>query len=590
MVSANVASQLNPKGGYVYPVGQWPELQGYVTHPTLPSTALAPYARLWNAQDEQIWIRPMVARPEAPGWFKYQTVPPGTTEVKRITFGAGVTGGSWAFGHHDVATDGIGWGESIEGIVRKIAGHPDFQPWHPVVTWNQATYSLDITFAYERRKMNIDDFFVINNLTGSGNTSVTVTNVTPGVGDFSDHDTSRGHYFWDIVTWDGTSWTGGSWGQRMALAPARAEFWIDSPPAITMVQPLDSTVVAEVDIAHTQPQFIWTVAPMDYAYLAEQSIVIVDHDAQFVIPIEGKERWVTRDQAVRDYVLPYGVFSGENGKKYDWAYSATKQSGVVTVLTGRIEVQQYLPPAPVVTSCVVNGDDSTGPVYATVTYTVDDDDLFLDVVFRVREAGTASRGADDVILGYRADPTVTSVNIVEYPFNTDMILSLSQRAMRNGKIVEGPPAEVPFRATWGGTMLTEVYSETIRSLPIPGHRGRSISGADSVDYADVLNRAQPIAIHSGIGKAYTGEIVAVLDGAFPEAPRAKWERIQSMYENLGKQTLLYRDALGGMKGMLYVQIDRPVLNVRGGGWPPEVTIPFTQIARDQLQLPTGPAT
>lgn len=592
MAGANVATNLKPLGGEVLAPGAWPLLEGYVTHPTLPHTSLQPYARLWGEYDELIWIRPMV--PIGVGYeafFRYQTLGPGATETKRIAFGAGVSGGSWALGHHDVATDWIYWGDSYETIRDKIAAHPDFHPWHISVIYDGPGRYYDITFASDRAGINIDDISVISQLTGSGDLSVSVSTPVAGTGDFSTHAGGRGHYFWDIVTWDGTTWTGGSYGQRGALAPARAEFWIDATPAVNALidgggGAFDPVENVEVEIASSQPHFSWTIPAIDAPGIAEQTLVLVDHDTQTVIPtLEGTDRW-RRPGDHRDFRVPYGVIPSVNGTKVDWQLNIIKRSGATASLTGRLEVQQYLPPAPANITFVPYRDADGAPIYYSLNFTVATDDEFLDTVFRMREAWTVSRSREDVVLGYRSDPLTTGVNIVEYPLNVPMILSLSQRAMRNGRIVEGPAAEVPFTATWDGVMLTEVYSASIRTLSLPYHDGRSIRGAQKKTYAQVLNRAAPIAVHSGVGKSKLGDINAVLHGPFPETARTKFRTAWSMYVDEGQNTLLYRDTLGEM---IYCAMDEPVLTVAGGGRAPRLAVPLTEIARDALQLPTGPA-
>lgn len=588
MPGPGIASQLTPNSAQVFAPGSWPLLQGYIEGANLTC-----YARLWSPAVELIWNRPMLdlAPYGYPGYHQYQTLGPGTTETKRITFGLGVTGGYWAIRYHDVTTDWIAWGETNEQIIRKIAAHPDLNDYHPVLSYNATTRVLDISFAYDRAGLNIDDFAVVNALTGSGNLSANVTTPVSGTGDFSSHYGGQGHYFWDMIVWDGTAWSGGSTVSRSALAPSWSEFWVDGPATVNMLIDgggggFDPVENVEVDIASVTPAFIWTISPMDYAYIASQEIGILDNDTGELIPIGDLGKWRTQDRNVRRYDLPYGVLNQGNGAKYRWYYLLGKQSGVMTQLSGIVEVVMAQPPAP--TNLVANwvADANGAPISFGISWTLAADDQFLDTVFRMREAGTVSRSVDDVILGYRSDPATPFVNIVEYPINTDMILSISQRARRNGKIVEGPAAEYAFRANWDGAMLTEVYSQTIRTLSLPYHRGRTVRGVTPTAYAQVLNSADPVAIHSRAGKGRRGEINAVLTGAFPDGWRAMHDLVWEMYENAAGQTLLWRDALGGMRNMLYCQIDEPVFDIEGGGKAPTVTIPYTRTRRAALELPT----
>lgn len=578
MAFPEIARNLKPRGGPVIAPGAWPVLSGYVRDAeTYPLTV---FARLWSDRNECVWVRPMIVDSALDvGYYRYQTLGPGTSETKTFTFGAGATGGAWAFKYHDVRTDMIPFGYGTTGAVAaqaRLEHHPDFNRGHISCSYSGRT--LTVTFTGERAGLDIDSLFVSNALTGSGDTSITGSTTMNGSGDFPVSDGGRGHWFWDMIATDGTTYAGGVTTQRDADAPGLAEFWIDDPLVLTMSFPNPDVITT---VGGTAVPFAWTVSNIGKVPLRQTDLNIVDDFTNEIVDIDAYGSWVSTDRSVREYRLPYQRIVG-NGTTWRWNLRVTADSGLQTNRYGTLRLLYTTPPTPVNTSATLGG--KAGIEYADLAWSIDADAGFVDHVIRVRPAGSISRGRADRVVWFSSDRSETTYRLRAYAFNIDQIVSISQRAVRNGQIVESNPAELTIAPYGDMIMISEREHSPYqpRTLVIRGHDGRSIEPTRGPEYLDILNRQHPIVVNAGVGRPRGIAVTMRMQPNDRNAQRAEWQLAQSFMDNALKKTFLYRDALGEV---LVVALDSAQLDHGPGDPAPRIDIRLRTINAASVVLP-----
>lgn len=560
MAAPEIARNLQPRGAPVFAPGAWPNLSGYV------AAATNVYARLWSDRDECVWVRPMVAdTARGAGYWRHQTTGPGTSESKQFVFGSEVTGGSWSIRYHDVTTDAIPWGTGAAGakaVVDRLNAHSDISAGQ--VTGSFSGRTLTLTFTGDRGGIDIDSLFFVNRLTGSGDLSISGSTVTNGVGHFPTTDGGRGHWFWDMIAADANGvYAGDVTVQRDADAPARAEFWIDDPLNLTMTFPTPDTTTT---VGGTAVPFEWVVSNIGKVPIRQTDLNIVNDSTNETVDIDAYGSWQSTDRAVRVYRLPYGRIVG-NGTTWRWNLRVTAESGTRTDRYGTLSLVYATPPAPSALTGTLAG--KAGIEYCTLAWTIGTDSAFVDQVVRVRPAGSISRGQADRIVWKTTDGTVRALRLYEYALNEQQIVSVSQRAVRSGKIVESDPREITITAVGDVILLSEREDSPYlpRTLVISAHDGRGIESDRGPEYLDILNLQHPIVVSAGVGRPRMIRVTQRLRPEGRAVHRVDWRLAQSFLDNRLKKTFLYRDALGDV---FAVAIDSVALDHGAGDPAPRV--------------------
>lgn len=581
MVSPNVAQDLTPRGDAVFlpqtGAGGWPLLRGYVADVDTAYANLTVSARLWSQQGRLLWVRTMTA--QSGGYYQYQTIGPGTSETKQWVFGSGVSGGTWRFSYHDVWTDPIPYGFGSSGAARArqaLENHPDFQAGQITASFSGRT--LTVTFTGDRAGLNIDSMSIVNYLTGSGDLSVTGSTTTNGTGDFPTTDGGRGRFAWEMVAFDGTTYAGGTTVQRQADAPPRAAFWIDDAPVLAMSFPASDTTAT---VGGTAVPFSWTVSNLGKVGVAQTDLNIVNDATDETVDIDQFGSWVSTDPKVRAYRLPYGRITG-NDTLWRWNLRVTAQSGKTADRYGTIRLFYAAPPKPTAVTATLGGRGNAE--WCDLVWTVDTDAAFVDQLIRVRPAGTASRGPDDRVVMQLTTPPPdampTGDRLLEYALNEDQVVSISQRAVRSGQVVESDPAEVTIRPDADKIFISE-REKPRRILCINAHDGRSIRPVRDREYLDILNLVDPIVVNAGVGKPREFSVAGRLEPNNRDQQRTEWRLAESFDDNERQKTFLYRDALGQVRT---VTVDQVELDHGPGDPAPTCTIVLRTIHVKDIDL------
>lgn len=575
MAAPELARNLKPRGAPIVAPGAWPLLTGYV------EGATNVYARLWSDRDECVWVRPMVAAPElGTGYWKYQTKVPGTSETKQFVFGSGVTGGTWYLKFHDVTTDAIPLQFGSSGaamVVERLRTHPDFSPGDVTASFSGRT--LTLTFTDDRAGVDIDSLFVVNRLTGSGDLTITGSTVTHGSGDFPSKDGGRGHWYWDMIAADGGGiYSGGTTVQRDADAPGRAEFWIDDPLVVTMTFPTADTTTT---VGGTAVPFEWAVSNIGKVPIRQTDLNIVNDDTDERVDIDAYGSWVSTDPSVRYFRLPYQRIVG-NGTTWRWNLRVTSESGIRTDRYGVLSLVYSTPPVPANGVATLGG--KLGIEYCDLSWSMDLDNGFVDQVIRVRPVGAESRSEDDRIVWHTTEPYVRTLRTMDYALNEEQIVSISQRAIRSGQIVESVPRELVIHPQGDVILLSEREDSPRqpRTLVIHGHDGRTVAPSRGPEYLDILNMQHPIVVNAGVGRPRTIAVTMRLRPEGRAAHREDWRLAQAFLDNRRKKTFLYRDALGDVA---VVNVDQADLDHGPGEPAPRIEFVFKSIFNPPIVLP-----
>jgi hypothetical protein len=579
VASPGIAKYLQYAGGVgsgaIFSTASPPKFIAQGTDSDTAGSSLRAFLRMFTPQGKWLWSQEMTRTVtggvgQLSKW-EWQSVYPttGLNTIRKVKFGTGVTGGSWQMRMNGILTDPIPWGATFDQQKAILAKHPDFGSISFFnLSWNGATRELTVEVTGNRGRLHLDPWSVVSSLTGTGDKSLRVDPVQNGNSSFF---ATTGEYHWDVVLFDGSTWSGGrgGWDRRVGVGPTKCILWMDVAAVGINIDPPDNDT-----FDHPWKEFSWDFQPgtIGNVPIEWQRDHIYDRSTGkrvFDLVVSG----IQENAAYRSFTSQVGARL-KHGQSYDWHHDVRKASGLTSGWTHVINMAYTRPPALALTVTPGPGNAYLDLSWATSAESNDD---FQNYILRLREQGVPAYSELNREVDVIRSKTTTTKRFWHFPFNTDVILSLTQTALRfTSYPVEGVPYEVPLNIKSNGIVIANPTTGDYVELPF--HVGRSVSRPQTATRIQPSGLTAPVGVRSK-ARGREMEISAKLSttGLTPQLSRAVWRKVELLHENAGLSPLIWRDAFGEL---IDCMIDTLGIEFEGGGVVPVGRVELFEISRE----------
>jgi hypothetical protein len=559
----NIASYLKFQNNLVS--GAWfnvtnnpPKFIGSVSDAETPPENLVVYARLWTLDGKMVWRRTMTYTGLSGGApvFEYQTVynATGANETRLITFGDGITGGSWKLRFNFIDTEPIAWGWSEAQIKAAIERHPDIGAGNVAISWAASIRRLTVQFQGALAHTTIPDIGVTNSLTGTA-TGITMSTYTSGQGDFA---FSTGTFLWDMVAYDGTRWSGDQPGPRSATGPTPVKFFLDFVPSVTSQSPANGATVTTPTPTMSWTTIQGTLGIIPITHIRGRLVDATDPLRPIVYTFEEKGNNLN---ILQSFIVPSGKLI--NGHSYDWYADVVKASGAFTTWKNTFTVS-YVRPAAHPATFTFTQDGAYVLIQWTASTLSDTD--FNSYVVKVRDVGVPEDDPRNVVVWQTTAKSTAEVRIFKFPRNRPFIMSFYVRKNAFSDYVDSTATSTASTTIRLDSVL--LANPTTRGYVIlKAHRGRHVAWQQSPTLVQPWGQERPVAMIGG-AHSRTVSFTSVLYGT-PAEQRVQMTTIEAMYKNASYTPINYIDAFGNFFDIV---LDPPDHFVEGGWERTEVSL------------------